>query len=178
VELFGHWWFEGIEWLGKVLEKMEGNPRIRMVTGSEYIEDYPPEEVISLKESSWGLGGKHYLWENPETTWMWNELDKAAQSMRQAVMKAGNGGELEKRVLSQAARELMLLQSSDWPFLVTTGQASEYAAERFREHKERFHWLMDAIEENEPHDELLVALAQIEEEDNPFPDLDYRIYGQ
>ena len=49
-------------------------------------------------------------------------------------------------LLNQAARELLLLQSSDWPFLVTTGQAKEYASERFTEHLERFNQLAAFVE--------------------------------
>ena len=77
-------------------------------------------------------------------------------------------------VLSQAARELLLLQSSDWPFLITTGQAAEYARERFREHAERFDRLA-TLAESGPLDESARRLAaELWERDKVFADVDYR----
>ena len=77
-------------------------------------------------------------------------------------------------VLSQAARELLLLQSSDWPFLITTGQAAEFARERFREHAERFDRLA-TLAESGPLDEGARRLAaDLWERDKVFADVDYR----
>ncbi len=178
VELFGHWWFEGIDWLGQVLEKMARNPRIRMTTGSEYLRLYAPDEVISLPESSWGLGGKHYIWENGDTKWMWSDLQIESKRMKDIVerFKDTEVDSLAERALNQASRELMLLQSSDWPFLVTTKQAAEYASGRFMEHKRRFNRLIEAVENQEFHGAFIEELAEIEERDNLFPDVDYRVY--
>ena len=76
-------------------------------------------------------------------------------------------------VLNQAARELLLLQSSDWPFLVTTGQAREYASGRFQSHLERFERLAGTLETGD-----LATGAVLADEffklDNVFPDIDYR----
>jgi 1,4-alpha-glucan branching enzyme len=69
---------------------------------------------------------------------------------------------------------LLLLQSSDWPFLVTTLQAKEYAIERFQEHLGRFDQLASLAEA-----EVLAAadeafVTALRERDNPFPRIDYR----
>jgi 1,4-alpha-glucan branching enzyme len=45
--------------------------------------------------------------------------------------------ELE-RVIKQAARELMLMSSSDWQFLISTFAARDYAELRLAEHYEDF----------------------------------------
>ncbi|MDP9368372.1 MAG: DUF1957 domain-containing protein, partial [Chloroflexota bacterium] len=83
-----------------------------------------------------------------------------------------------RRVLDQAGRELLLLQSSDWPFLVTTGQAKEYAAQRFTEHLERFNQLADLAEQGGPLDQQgQQFLASLAERDNPFPAVDYRVFA-
>jgi 1,4-alpha-glucan branching enzyme len=78
-----------------------------------------------------------------------------------------------KQALDQAARELLLLQSSDWPFLVTTGQAKEYATKRFREHVERFEEMADIAETDEIIPEQRSRLGELEQQDNPFPEIDY-----
>lgn len=76
-----------------------------------------------------------------------------------------------KLVLNQAARELLLLQSSDWPFLVSTAQAREYAVQRFGEHVERFDSLLDSLKDGNPD----AALAErLWERDKVFPKIDYR----
>jgi len=74
-------------------------------------------------------------------------------------------------VLNQAARELLLLESSDWPFLVTTGQARQYAVQRFSQHLERFLSLADSIDSGAPDGTLAASLW---EKDRLFPNIDYR----
>ena len=85
---------------------------------------------------------------------------------------AHNGHEhnshLAKRALDQAARELLLLESSDWPFLVTTGQAKDYAIERFNTHHERFKTLADMLKSGQYEE---AKIAEIENTDNCFPDI-------
>ena len=77
-------------------------------------------------------------------------------------------------ILNQTARELLLLQSSDWPFLVTTLQAKEYAVERFQEHLDRFNQLASLAEAESWTAEDEQFLAALRERDNPFPAIDYR----
>ena len=77
------------------------------------------------------------------------------------------------RALNQLAREELLLQSSDWPFLITTWQAKDYATDRFREHVERFETIADMIEAGHIDE---AKLSEIESIDNCFPEIDYRVY--
>jgi 1,4-alpha-glucan branching enzyme len=79
----------------------------------------------------------------------------------------------ELAVLEQAARELQLLESSDWPFLVTTGQAREYAIRRFTRHVERFEALAESLERGKPDLRLADELWEV---DKVYPDIDYRWY--
>jgi 1,4-alpha-glucan branching enzyme len=75
---------------------------------------------------------------------------------------------LRVRATCQAARELLLAQSSDWPFLVTTGQAADYAVERFRSHSLRLRRSMELARGGTSGDEI--ELRSLERADNPFPD--------
>ena len=81
-----------------------------------------------------------------------------------------------RRILDQAARELLLAQSSDWAFIVTNRTAVEYAIRRFRSHVERFTRLDDMLTGRCSGDEDW--LAEIERRDSLFPGIDYRVYGR
>lgn len=174
-ELFGHWWFEGVAWIGKVLRHLAQNPDIELTTASEYVENYPPQTTLNIPESSWGTGGNHFTWKNGETEWMWKPIHEAEERMAQLAEKYPQANEAEASVLNQAARELMLMLSSDWPFLVTTGQAREYAIQRYSQHLERFNKLADSLDREAPD----VALAdELYELDKVFPDMDYRWFSE
>jgi len=189
-ELFGHWWYEGLNWLEQVLERLALHPRVELTTPAAFIRSHPPRESIALGESSWGDRGNHYTWKGPVTEWMWPLIHGAEDRMRALAERFPSATGVTRRALNQAARELLLLQSSDWGFLITTGQAGDYATRRFHEHLERFGRLASALEETLPgagagasragggapaaSDAFLAYLQEVEEADNPFPDIDYR----
>jgi 1,4-alpha-glucan branching enzyme len=171
-ELFGHWWFEGVKWLKDVIKKLHAVEGIDVKTASSYLQDQPPQSDIDLPESTWGAGGHFHVWQNPDTEWMWPQIHAAEFRMRS--LRAEYSAEtdaLKIRVLNQITRELLLLQSSDWPFLVTTVQAKDYAIERFEQHNERF-WQLVSMLDTHHIDEA--AFYLIEEEDNPFGPLSYQ----
>jgi 1,4-alpha-glucan branching enzyme len=176
-ELFGHWWFEGVDWLKEVLRLLAADPTVELTTATKMIEDYPPTTVMNLPESSWGAGGGHQTWLNEETEWLWPKLHEAERRMEAIVKKSQYGD--ENQVLKQVARELLLLESSDWPFLITTGQAKEYATKRFNDHLRRFNDLAEIAEQGgELSEDQLARVAEIEEKDNPFPAIDYRQFAE
>ncbi|HIE38600.1 MAG TPA: DUF1957 domain-containing protein, partial [Anaerolineae bacterium] len=172
----GHWWFEGVDWIREVLRILAGSDRVELTTASGYLEDHPPEEVLALPEGSWGLGGGHWTWDNPETRWMWEPIHEAERRMTEIARRKAEGASPdEEAVLNQAARELLLLESSDWPFLVTTGQAREYAIQRFTGHVERFERLVGSVEAGRPDRALAEELWEL---DKLFPEVDFRWWGE
>jgi 1,4-alpha-glucan branching enzyme len=179
-ELFGHWWFEGIDWLKGVLRGLAKSEIVEVSTASDIVERHPPERVLNLPESSWGAGGNHFTWLNVDTQWMWPVIHAAERRMELLVAAYPDAQGERKTVLDQTARELVLLQSSDWPFLVTTGQAKEYASERFSEHVERFNQLAEIAERTSDglSGEQRSFLDALMERDNPFPNIDYRVFRE
>ncbi|HVR89445.1 MAG TPA: 1,4-alpha-glucan branching protein domain-containing protein [Candidatus Limnocylindria bacterium] len=162
-ELFGHWWFEGIDWLGLVLRDL--GPASTTVAG--HLDARPPRERIALAEGSWGKRNDHSTWLAPETEWMWTEIRSGAARLR-ALAEDAPRDAFRKRAADQALREFLLLESSDWPFLVTTGQAGDYASERFRSHAQRLGRAIGLAQHGTDHDD--VELRNLERADNAFPD--------
>ena len=162
-ELFGHWWFEGIEWLGLVLRELGGIS----TTAAGWLTAEPPRERIALAEGSWGKNNDHSTWIAQSTEWMWDGIRGAVTQVRQLADDPPKDP-LRRRAADHALRELLLLESSDWPFLVTTGQASDYAAERYRSHAQRLHRSLELAAHGNDAD--LVELRSLERADDPFPD--------
>ncbi len=177
-ELFGHWWFEGIAWIKGVLKALHDHPEVELTMAGHYLDEHPPQEVFSLPESSWGEGGGHWTWLNPRTEWMWPLIQQAQWKMEQLVDRHPQAQDDLRDVLNQAARELVLLESSDWPFLISTGQAHEYASGRFQQHLARFNHLAAIAESGAVSEGDRQFLATIAELDNPFPNIDYRAFAR
>jgi 1,4-alpha-glucan branching enzyme len=138
-ELFGHWWFEGPSFLKSLLKKVEFDPDIQLQTCSENLANAAALPSMILKEGSWGDGGGHKTWLNPDTAWLWEKLYAAEDHLHSFFNRIDyrQNSKLEE-LLKQAVRELLLLQSSDWPFLISTGTGKAYAEQRFLGHFEAF----------------------------------------
>ncbi len=181
-ELFGHWWFEGPDWIKHVLRGLSQSETVDLTTASDWTEQHPPDTVLAIPESSWGQQGTHFVWMNPDTEWMWPPIYAAERRMEKLVEQFGPKASGNNRfMLQQAARELLLLESSDWPFLVTTGQARDYAEERFNQHLDRFNEISNALEAAGPNGEFgedaLASARRYYDLDNPFPDIDYTVFA-
>lgn len=175
-ELFGHWWGEGVEWIKQVLQHLSHSPVVELTTANLYLKQHPPEDVLALPEGSWGTAGSHFTWLNGDTHWVWPIIHAAETTMEQLVAQHPAASGVLRDVLNQAGRELLLLQSSDWPFLITTGQAKEYATNRFLEHTDRFHQLTDMAQKGQSDNEAAHLAAELFDLDNVFPELDYRLF--
>lgn len=139
-ELFGHWWFEGPLWLEHVARAMaRAEIPVALTSCSAYLERYSPNSFLSLPEGSWGKNGTDEVWLSPDTRWTWEYLYPAEVTVRDAAdsshWKDNPQGE---RILKQLCRELLLLESSDWQFLITTEAARNYAEDRFHGHLASF----------------------------------------
>jgi 1,4-alpha-glucan branching enzyme len=174
-ELFGHWWFEGPLWLEQIGREMAKNG-VRPMTLGEAIKAVPPQGPLQLPEGSWGEGGDHRVWLNSNTEWTWDRVYSAEREWVEQL-RQGDGGNPElKRVLAQASRELLLLEASDWQFLITTGSARDYAERRVAEHYADFKRLSEmahTVRGGSPlSTEAAETLHRLEREDFIFPDLD------
>jgi 1,4-alpha-glucan branching enzyme len=175
-ELFGHWWFEGPEFLESFLRQAAtGADPVHLTTPTRYLIDHPTMPVVAPSASSWGNHGYWEVWLNPSNAWIYPHLHDAARRMTSAARDAlAAGVPVADRRLRQMARELLLAQSSDWAFLMKTGTARAYAEKRTRDHLLRFSRLEELVGDGASDDALLAAC---EERDNLFPNLNWQYYA-
>ena len=142
-ELFGHWWFEGPDFLREVLLALHHEPEVRVETAAGLLARSPPETTVWLPEGTWGEGGDHRVWLEPSSEWTWEAAYRAEDRFLGLLQQArtapeGLGTLRGWDLLRKAARELLLLQASDWNFVIHTGGAVDYGHRRFCDHLGRF----------------------------------------
>ncbi len=162
-ELFGHWWFEGPLFLREVILTLNADPEIDLQTSEGYLRDHPPDKTIFMPEGSWGEEGDHRVWTNEKINWMWDIEYRCEANFGKATLELPwqKNKEVED-LLKKAARELLLLQASDWPFVVTRGQAVDYGIKRFMQHVARFECLLDHAEKIASDSDYLGTLTEVE----------------
>lgn len=175
-ELFGHWWFEGPVFIEALIRKAAYDQDVfRMVAPSDYLQENPTQQVAKPPLCSWGAGGYAGVWLDGSNDWIYGHLNHIAGAMCALAEDYRDPTELQRRALNQAARELLLAQSSDWAFIMKTGTMVEYAVQRTKEHVLRFLKLEEQLR-SDSIDEGWLSIT--EGRDNLFPSLDYRIYRQ
>lgn len=174
-ELFGHWWFEGPDFLNFLIRKIAyDQDEIKLITASDYLAENPQNQVSVPASSSWGDKGYHECWLQGANDWIYRHLHRAQKRMEELARENRheiNG--LRTRALNQAARELLLAQSSDWAFIMATGTMVEYAEKRTKDHINRFTRLYYDLKNNTTDENWL---RDIEWKDNIFPNLDFKVY--
>ncbi|HSE97478.1 MAG TPA: 1,4-alpha-glucan branching protein domain-containing protein, partial [Blastocatellia bacterium] len=174
-ELFGHWWFEGPQFLNYLIRKIHfDQSELRLATPIDYLEEFPDNQAQHLATSSWGAEGYYRVWINGETEWLYLHQHVAEERMVEITRENTDAEGLMRRALNQAARELLLAESSDWAFIITTATSVEYAKKRFRDHIHRFTRLYEMIKRGEIDEEWL---SEVESLDTIFQEIDYRVYS-
>jgi 1,4-alpha-glucan branching enzyme len=177
-ELFGHWWWEGPEFLYEFTRALYADGEIEMVSGGDVMDTDPARHQISLPEGSWGEGGYHYIWLNDGNYWTWEKLYPVQRRFKKLVSELADGP--AKELMEQCARELLLAESSDWQFLISTFSARDYAEVRFQDHIDRFTQLADLAERVHrgeimtPSEEAFLKDCQLK--DAPFQEIDLKYW--
>lgn len=173
-ELFGHWWYEGPEWINYLLRNIAASTRVvEAITPSEYLDLYPVNHTALPPLSTWGAGGYCEVWLDESNDWIYPHLHEIADRMVALAHENPEPDPLTRRALNQAARELLLAQSSDWAFIIKTGTMVEYAYKRTNTHVDNFLKLEEQIRRrgvDEPW------LSGWESRHNIFPEIDFRLY--
>lgn len=182
-ELFGHWWYEGPRWITHVMRWIHHDPDLKAMTGSNFVREEEPNAAITLPEGSWGEHGGHFVWHNDRTEWAWRRIYDAERDMQALLCDHGSGHDEAMRALvGQAARELLLLQASDWPFLINNGTAIDYASERIVNHHSDYKRVADMARRYGRGEYITEEdwnwFGDLQNRDRPFADVDPAFFGQ
>jgi len=170
-ELFGHWWYEGPEFLNYFVRKAYYDQNdFEVITPEQYLARHPTNQLATPAASSWGEGGYWGVWLDEKNQWIYPHLNIAQERMSEIARGFMQPDALQERALKQAARELLLAQSSDWPFILRSGTSPDYARKRINDHLLRFTSLYEQLKNNTLDEN---SLEMVESSDNIFPDVDY-----
>ena len=180
-ELFGHWWFEGPLWIDFLIRKITHDQNtVALITPSEYLEQYPVNQVSMPSTSSWGWKGYGEYWIDGSNDWVLKHIHNAAQRMAELAEKFSSflndsihADHIIRRALNQAAKELLLAESSDWPFIMKTGSMAPYAHKRVKRHIARFTRLYNDLMNDVVDTDWL---EEVERRDNIFHEMDCAKY--
>jgi 1,4-alpha-glucan branching enzyme len=173
-ELFGHWWYEGPEFLDFLARKTFNEQKsLTLITPGEYLRRHPTNQVATPSASSWGEEGYWRVWLNEKNEWIYPHLQIAQERLTELARKHPHATGLTARALKQAARELLLAQASDWPFILRADTSPAYARRRVKEHLLRFIALHDQLTATGVDEKWL---AEVEARDPLFPDIDWRYW--
>jgi 1,4-alpha-glucan branching enzyme len=173
-ELYGHWWFEGMDWLNFVIRKVCYDQNIfKLITPLGYLKLYDKFQVVTPSFSSWGWKGYSEVWLEGSNDWIYPHLHMMTERMSELANRFPHSNGDLKESLNHLARELLLAQASDWPFMMKTNIFSYYASQRVKDHIDIFNNLYAMIKENRIDMNLVRGRrAQY----NLFPEVDYRVY--
>lgn len=165
-ELFGHWWYEGPAFIEYLIRKVAFDQReIELISPVDFLDRHPIRQLQNPNPSTWGSEGHNLVWLNGGNSWLYRHQHRAEQQYEELSHRFKFGNDVVQRILQQLKRELLLLQSSDWAFILTTGTTVPYATRRFREHMNRFQFLSDQLTSNQFD---LSALSALESRDCIF----------
>ncbi|HOW89336.1 MAG TPA: DUF1957 domain-containing protein, partial [Elusimicrobiales bacterium] len=176
-ELFGHWWFEGPAFLESMIRKIrQERLPIQLVTPGEYLNSCPEPATLNPGISSWGENGYFDPWINDSNDRIYPAVLSVTDMMIETANHFANQDltGLTLRALNQAAREVLLAQSSDWPFLMYIGSHSRYASERVDEHSSNAARLLTEVLEKRVDEK---ALSELEKKNSLFQRMDFRLFA-
>jgi 1,4-alpha-glucan branching enzyme len=170
-ELFGHWWFEGPYFLESLFRKLHklhlaGDDTVEAITLRRYLERHPVMVRATPAASSWGSGGYGEVWIGPESSKVWRHVHHASRYIAWLLDRHRGAVGDRGRALDQAIRELLLLQSSDWGFIMTTKTVGPYAWARVRAHVHRLRHLGYLIEKEALHADDVAFVDELASRDN------------
>jgi len=173
-ELYGHWWYEGPEFLNYVFRKANyDQSTFKTTTPGEYLSQHTTQQLATPSASSWGAEGYYKVWLDDPNAWIYPHLHVAAGRMIELANQFRDCYGLTDRAMKQAARELLLAQSSDWAFIMKTGTMVPYAVKRTQDHILRFTRLYEQIKSNTIDTDFL---GNCEWRNNIFPNINWRYY--
>lgn len=172
-DLFGHRWFEGIMFLGRVLALAANDEDLNFTQPSLMLSTLIKQERAQLNQCSWGDGGYSDPWLDESNKWVYRHTHKAIEGMEELAERFPNQPSLKGRFLNQASREVMLAMASDWPYIMHDRTSVSYAEKRVRNHVGSFNVVYSNMCRNAVNTEWLI---KSERRNDIFPEMDYNLF--
>jgi 1,4-alpha-glucan branching enzyme len=174
-DYFGRFWHEGSQFIEGLFRMASGYRDVKFVCPSEYIfkQDLSSLQVVEPEFSSSGVNGYAETWLDVSNDWIYRHLYRAMERMTELAERFPDDTGLKERALNQAAREVLLAQSSDWSSLLFKQDSTEYARSNAESALRNFTTIYEALGSNYISTEWLTTL---ERKHNIFPNINYRVF--
>jgi 1,4-alpha-glucan branching enzyme len=174
-DFFGRAWYEGPLFIETLFREAAGREDIRFKTPAEYLfkQDSADFQTLSPEFSSWGTNGYAETWLDGSNDWMYRHAFRALERMIELAERFPDDTGLKERALNQAAREILLMQSSDWPRMLYQEKSPEYAHCCIEDALRNFTTIYEALGSSYISTEWLTGL---EKRHSIFPHINYRVF--
>jgi len=174
-DFFGRFWHEGPVFIESLFRMASGYRDVKFVCPSEYIykQNLSSLQIVSPEVSSGGINGYAETWLDVSNDWIYRHLNRAMERMTELAERFPDDTGLKERALNQAAREILLAQSSDWPALLFRQDSTEYARNKAENALRNFTTIYESLGSNYISTEWLTTL---ERRHNIFPGINYRVF--
>jgi 1,4-alpha-glucan branching enzyme len=171
----GRFWREGFTFLETIYREGADREEIQFMNPADYLfkQNIPEMETVIPEFSSWGTNGYAEMWLNSSNDWMYRHTARSMDRMIELAERFPNDSGLKERALNQAARELLLAQSSDWPRMLYNREFPDFAGGRIKLFLRNFMTIYEALGSNYISTEWLTTL---ERRHNIFPHINYRVF--
>jgi 1,4-alpha-glucan branching enzyme len=174
-DYFGRFWHEGMFFIESLFRLAAEYHDLQFVNLSEYLfkQNLSSFQVVTPEYSSWGESGYAQTWLDASNDWIYRHLARSMERMTELAERFPDDTGLKERALNQAAREILLAQSSDWPALLYKQDSTEYARTQAENALRNFTTIYEALGSNYISTEWLTNL---ERRHNIFPNINYRVF--
>ncbi|MCL2244765.1 MAG: DUF1957 domain-containing protein [Treponema sp.] len=172
---FGRYWHEGPQFIESLFRMAADCQDFRFLCPSEYIymQNLSGFQVVAPEFSSMGFNGYAETWLDVSNDWIYRHLTRATERMTELAERFPDDTGLKERALNQAAREILLAQSSDWPSLLYRQDSTGFARNQVENALRNFTTIYEALGSNYISTEWLTTL---ERRHNIFPNINYRVF--
>ena len=172
---FGRFWHEGPAFLEALFREGAKNGELQFLTPAEFLckQDSGSFQIMIPEFSSWGNNGYAETWLDASNDWMYRHTMRALERMVEIAERFPDNTGLKERALNQAAREILLVLSSDWAKMLCKQECVDYAHNRIESSLRNFTTIYEALGSNYISTEWL---TQLERRHNVFPNINYRVF--
>ena len=174
-DCFGRIWYEGPQFIEALFREACKREEIRFMNPLEYLykQNTASLQTMTPEFSSWGPNGYAEMWLDSSNDWLYRHAIRSLERMIEMAERFPNDSGLKERALNQAAREILLVQSADWPKMLYKQEFPEYARSRIEASLRNFTTIYESLGSNYISTEWLTNL---ERRHNIFPGINYRVF--